>query len=66
FANPATIKRRLEMLTTSLQLDYTRTLKWSYAQAVLSAIWEIEDGHQANAGLLLARQLQASKLKLEL
>ncbi|HEX6718119.1 MAG TPA: aminoglycoside phosphotransferase family protein, partial [Pyrinomonadaceae bacterium] len=47
FANPATIKRRLEMLTTSLQLDYTRTLKWSYAQAVLSAIWEIEDGHQA-------------------
>jgi len=58
FASADTIKRRLEILTTSLQLDYSRVLKWSYAQAVLSGIWEIEDGHLAKIGLLLARQLK--------
>jgi streptomycin 6-kinase len=59
--DPATIKRRLEILTTSLHLDYSRTLKWSYAQAVLSAIWEIEDGYgldSTNSALLLARTLR--------
>jgi streptomycin 6-kinase len=41
--SPTTIERRLELLVTALQLDYQRTVAWSYAQAVLSAIWEIED-----------------------
>jgi len=61
FANPATIKRRLEILTNSLHLDHSRTLKWSYSQAVLSAIWDIEDGYgltPTNASLLLARTLK--------
>ena len=66
FANADTINRRLEMLTTSLQLDYTRTLRWSYAQAILSAIWEIEDGYPANAGLLLARRLRETFFRQDL
>ncbi len=60
FAREETIKRRLEILTNSLQLDYTRALRWSYAQAVLSAIWGVEDGYRIesnNPGLLLARAI---------
>ena len=62
FANPVTIKTRLETLTTALHLDYTRALRWSYAQAILSALWGIEDGYPITAndpGLLLAAALQA-------
>jgi streptomycin 6-kinase len=61
FANPVTIKRRLETLTTGLQLDYSRALRWSYAQSVLSAIWDIEDHHFLtldNPSLLLSRTLK--------
>ena len=61
FANAATVQRRLELLTTSLSLDYARALKWSYAQAVLSAIWGVEDGYliqKNNPSLLLAQVLR--------
>jgi len=61
FANPATIKRRLETLTALLHLDHSRALAWSFAQAVLSAIWDVEDNHQLepnNPALLLARTLK--------
>jgi len=61
FTTPATINRRLEILTDSLHLDYSRALKWAYAQAVLSAIWNIEDGYglePANPSLLLAQRLR--------
>ena len=61
FANPVTIKRRLEILTTTLHLDYARALRWSYSQSVLSAIWDIEDGHPLTPNtpsLLLARSLK--------
>ena len=61
FINPETIKRRLEILTTALQLDYSRALRWSYAQSILSAFWDIEDGHPFipdNPSLLLARTVK--------
>ena len=61
FTNPVTINRRLETLTTTLHLDYSRALRWSYAQSILSAIWDIEDGHQLapnNPSLLLAQTLK--------
>jgi streptomycin 6-kinase len=62
FANPATIIRRLEILTTILPLNYSRALRWSYAQSVLSAIWDIEDGYKIesnNSSLTLACLLRA-------
>jgi streptomycin 6-kinase len=31
-------------LTSRLQLDPARAVAWSFALAVLSAIWDIEDG----------------------
>jgi streptomycin 6-kinase len=38
------VERRLKALTTALHLDYERALGWSFAQAVLSVIWGLEDG----------------------
>jgi streptomycin 6-kinase len=61
FANPTTINRRLEILTSLLSLDYSRTLRWSYAQSILSAIWDVEDGYEIkpnNPSLTLARHLR--------
>ena len=61
FTNRATVERRLKILTTLLPLDHTRTLKWSFAQAVLSAIWSVEDDHilePNNSALQLARTLR--------
>jgi streptomycin 6-kinase len=63
FLEPTVIKRRLEILASSLQLDYSRALKWSYAQGVLSAIWNVEDGYgieSTDAGTLLAHRLRES------
>lgn len=61
FTNRATIERRFEILGTRLSLNRTRALKWSFAQAVLSAIWGVEDGYQVepnHPALLLANTLK--------
>jgi streptomycin 6-kinase len=44
FTNPATIERRLACFTQELPLDRARVLGWAFSQAVLAAIWTIEDG----------------------
>jgi streptomycin 6-kinase len=49
FLSRATINRRLKQFTNKLNLDFERTLAWSFAQAVLSAIWRIEDGFVVDA-----------------
>ena len=61
FTNRATIERRLQILTSSLALNYERALRWSFAQAVLSAVWGVEDGYQIernHPALVLARVLR--------
>lgn len=61
FASRSTIERRLKQFTSTLNLDYERALAWGFAQAVLSAIWEIEDGFRVeatNSSLRLARVIQ--------
>lgn len=61
FTNRATIERRLEILTTLLPLNHNRALQWSFAQAVLSAIWDVEDGYPVqpnHPALLLANTLK--------
>lgn len=45
FTSTATIERRLDHLAKRLSLDYERALAWTFAQAVLSAIWDVEDGY---------------------
>ncbi|HEX7294378.1 MAG TPA: aminoglycoside phosphotransferase family protein, partial [Pyrinomonadaceae bacterium] len=46
YLNREVIERRLQTLTASLRLEYQRALHWSFAQAVLSAIWGLEDGFE--------------------
>lgn len=61
FTSPLVIERRLRTLTDALDLDYQRALQWSFAQAVLSAIWDIEDGFPVSPdhhALRLAQSIQ--------
>lgn len=61
FADPDTINRRLDTLTSFLHLDRSRTLNWSFARTVLSAIWDVEDGYpipSTHPSLLLAQTLR--------
>lgn len=61
FTSPEVIERRLQILTGTLQLNYKRALEWSFAQAVLSAIWDVEDGSDVDPNhpsLRLARMMK--------
>ena len=61
FASRPVIESRLRILTDALHLDYLRALHWSFAQAVLSAIWDVEDGYEVDAihpSLILAGTLE--------
>ncbi len=49
FLSRSIIERRLRQFTSRLNLNYERTLAWGFAQAVLSAIWGIEDGFTVDA-----------------
>lgn len=62
FLSRSTIERRLKQFMNKLDLDYERTVAWGFAQAVLSAMWEIEDGFVADAmnpSLRLANVIQS-------
>jgi streptomycin 6-kinase len=61
FLDPATIERRIDSFATELGLDAGRILAWGFAQAVLSAVWSLEDGlpvEQDHPGLALARAMR--------
>jgi streptomycin 6-kinase len=61
FLSRPTIERRVKQFTDRLGLDYERTLAWAFAQAVLSAIWNVEDGFEVdetNPALNLANIIQ--------
>jgi streptomycin 6-kinase len=62
FTSPAVIRNRLQTLTRMLDVDSGRVLRWAFAQAVLSAIWAIEDGFAVesdNPTVALAHRLRA-------
>jgi streptomycin 6-kinase len=50
FASSQTIERRLMRFDARLKLDCDRALRWGFAQAVLSAIWLVEDGFTLEPG----------------
>lgn len=61
FVSRSTIERRLKQFTGRLDLNFARALAWGFAQAVLSAIWEIEDGFavdSTNHSLRLAQVIR--------
>ena len=44
FSSPEIVERRVRRFVRRLNLDYDRAVRWGFAQAVLSAIWSVEDG----------------------
>jgi streptomycin 6-kinase len=50
FAERSTITERIKCLAFSLNLDVGRTLAWAFGQAVLSAVWAVEDGFAVEPG----------------
>jgi streptomycin 6-kinase len=62
-ASPDVIERRLAIFHSALGIDVDRARAWAFAQAVLSAIWSVEDGHAvdaSNAALRLAIAIEQS------
>lgn len=45
FSAPQIIERRINKFASALKLDADRILGWGFSQAVLSAIWGVEDGY---------------------
>lgn len=45
FSAPQVIERRIKQFESALKLDPDRILGWGFSQAVLSAIWGVEDGY---------------------
>lgn len=61
FASPGTVERRIRCFETCLKLDAQRALLWGFSQAVLSALWAVEDGFAAdpcNPALRLASTIR--------
>lgn len=61
YASPAVVERRVGLHAARLGIDADRTLRWAYAQAVLSAVWTVEDGFPVDAAhlpLQLARAIE--------
>lgn len=54
FAAPAIVDRRARILCERLGLDRARVLGWCFAQAVLAAIWAVEDGTEDRQGMITA------------
>jgi streptomycin 6-kinase len=50
FAAAAVIHRRVDLFARQLGLDPARVLGWAFAEAVLAAIWELEDEGVLQAG----------------
>lgn len=44
FIEPRRVEKRVKRFALKLELDPTRVLAWAFEQAVLSAIWAVEDG----------------------
>ena len=61
FGSPATIERRIRQYEAGLHLDAYRMLSWAFAEAVLSAIWLVEDGYAVDfrsVPIVLARAIE--------
>lgn len=52
------VERRIFIMIETLGWNRERILKWSYTQAILSAIWSIEDKEKPDAALAIAKALR--------
>jgi streptomycin 6-kinase len=58
FASATTVERRLARLAQDLDVNVDRVLGWGFAQAVLSAVWSVEDGVAVDASSPVLRLAQ--------
>jgi streptomycin 6-kinase len=62
FASPKIVARRLRRYESMLNINSDRVLKWGFAQAVLAAIWSVEDGFVVDSGkpsIMFANAMQS-------
>jgi streptomycin 6-kinase len=62
FASRKAVERRLRIFAEELALDTGRALEWAFSQAVLSALWSIEDGElvdHSHPALKLAQVIES-------
>lgn len=57
FARPSIVDRRVRIVSDCLGLDRQCVLGWAFAQAVLSAVWSLEDQLDPSRGLLTAEAI---------
>lgn len=57
FAAPSIIERRMSIVNDRLGFERERALGWAFAQAVLSAIWRVQDGRDPTRGLATAHAI---------
>jgi streptomycin 6-kinase len=50
FTDPETIEKRVQGFARTLTLNPGRILAWAFVQAVLSAVWLVEDGFPVDSG----------------
>jgi streptomycin 6-kinase len=56
YTDPGVMRRRVQRMAARLGLGGGRVLRWCFAQAVLSAVWWVQDGHDdADVALEVAR-----------
>ena len=60
--NPEIIKRRLEIICERLGFDRKRMVAWGFCQAILAAIWSVEDGENPEWALNTAKVLRKIRL----
>ena len=61
FIEPRRIEKRVDRFALKLELDPKRVLAWAFAQAVLSAVWAVEDGfalERDHPPIVLARAIR--------
>lgn len=58
FALPDAIEHRVSIMVEELGWNRERILRWSYVQAILSAIWSIEDKENPDVSLMIAKVLR--------
>ena len=65
FLSEKAIESRIRCFGDELHLDPARRLAWTFAQAVLSAVWRIEDGFEvrANHPWILVAELSRPMLR---
>ena len=56
-ATPAAVERRTRLMAERLGLDRRRVVAWAFAQAVLSAVWSVEDGESPRWALTVAEAI---------